>query len=37
MTNVGEGMTGLRLGSLRLDPESYEGTVISLRELMFGI
>jgi polynucleotide 5'-kinase involved in rRNA processing len=37
MTNVGEGMTGLRLGSLRLDPKSYEGTVISLRELMFGI
>lgn len=37
MTNVGEGMTGLRLGSMRLDPTSYEGTVISLRELMFGV
>lgn len=37
MTNVGEGMTGLRLGSLRIDPETFEGTVISLRELMFGI
>lgn len=37
MTNVGEGMTGLRLGSLRIDPETYEGSVISLRELMFGI
>lgn len=36
MTNVGEGMTGLRLGSLRIDPETYEGTVINLRELMFG-
>lgn len=37
MTNVGEGMTGLRLGSLRIDPETYEGTTISLRELMFGV
>ncbi len=37
MTNVGEGMTGLRLGSMRIDPETYEGTVISLRELMFGV
>ena len=37
MTNVGEGMTGLRLGSLRIDPETYEGSVISLRELMFGL
>lgn len=37
VTNVGEGMTGLRLGSLRLDPETFEGTAISLRELMFGI
>jgi polynucleotide 5'-kinase involved in rRNA processing len=37
MTNVGEGMTGLRLGSIRIDPDTYEGTVINLRELMFGI
>lgn len=37
MTNVGEGMTGLRLGSIRLDPETYDSTVINLRELMFGI
>ena len=37
MTNVGEGMTGLRLGSIRVDPDTYEGTVINLRELMFGI
>jgi len=37
MTNVGEGMTGLRLGSLRVDPDTYEGTVINLRELMFGL
>ncbi|HET8739509.1 MAG TPA: Clp1/GlmU family protein [Acidimicrobiia bacterium] len=37
MTNVGEGMTGLRLGSLRIDPDTYDGTVINLRELMFGV
>jgi polynucleotide 5'-kinase involved in rRNA processing len=37
MTNVGEGMTGLRLGSIRIDPDTYNGTVINLRELMFGI
>jgi hypothetical protein len=37
MTNVGEGMTGLRLGSIRIDPTTFEGTVINLRELMFGV
>jgi polynucleotide 5'-kinase involved in rRNA processing len=37
MTNVGEGMTGLRLGSIRVDPDTYEGSAINLRELMFGI
>lgn len=37
MTNVGEGMTGLRLGSIRIDPNTYEGSVINLRELMFGL
>ncbi|MGB8360939.1 MAG: Clp1/GlmU family protein [Acidimicrobiia bacterium] len=37
MTSVGEGMTGLRLGSIRMDPETYEGTMINLRELMFGV
>jgi polynucleotide 5'-kinase involved in rRNA processing len=36
-TNVGEGMTGLRLGSIRLDPETYEPTMLNLREVMFGI
>ena len=36
-TNVGEGMTGLRLGSMRLDLDSYESTVVNLRELMFGV
>ncbi|HZD21857.1 MAG TPA: Clp1/GlmU family protein [Acidimicrobiia bacterium] len=37
MTNVGEGMTGLRLGSIRLDPDTFGSSVISLRELMFGV
>ncbi len=37
VTNVGEGMTGLRLGSVRLDPDTFEVSAISLRELMFGI
>ena len=37
MTNVGEGMKGLRLGSMRLDPDSHEATVIRLREVMFGV
>jgi polynucleotide 5'-kinase involved in rRNA processing len=37
MTNTGEGMKGLRLGSMRLDPETLESSVISLREVMFGI
>jgi polynucleotide 5'-kinase involved in rRNA processing len=37
MTSVGEGMTGLRLGSIRMDPETFEGTMINLRELMFGV
>lgn len=37
MTNVAEGMKGLRLGSIRIDPDTYEGTLINLRELIFGI
>lgn len=37
MTNVGEGMTGLRLGSMRLDMETYVPTMLSLREVMFGV
>lgn len=37
VTNVAEGMKGLRLGSIRIDPDTYEGTVINLRELIFGI
>ncbi len=37
MTSVTEGMTGLRLGSLRLDLDTYRATTINLREVIFGI
>lgn len=37
MTNAGEGMTGLRLGSIRIDLDNYHASVINLRELMFGV
>jgi polynucleotide 5'-kinase involved in rRNA processing len=37
MTNTGEGMKGLRLGSMRLNPETLASSVISLREVMFGV
>lgn len=37
MTNVGEGMTGLRLGSMRLDPTTFEIQMLNLREVMFGV
>jgi polynucleotide 5'-kinase involved in rRNA processing len=37
MTNTGEGMKGLRLGSMRLDPITLASSVISLREVMFGV
>lgn len=36
-TNVGEGMTGLRLGSMRLDPVTYQLQMLNLREVMFGV
>lgn len=36
-TNVGEGMRGLRLGSMRLEPETFEAQMLSLREVMFGV
>jgi polynucleotide 5'-kinase involved in rRNA processing len=36
-TNVGEGMKGLRLGSLRVDRETYRATPVNLREVMFGL
>ena len=37
LTNVGEGMKGLRLGSLRLDLDTFATEHVSLREVMFGI
>ena len=37
LTSVGSGMTGLRLGSMRIDPETFHSVVISLREVMFGV
>lgn len=37
LTNVGEGMKGLRLGSMRMNLETYDASMISLREVMFGI
>lgn len=36
-TNVGEGMTGLRLGSMRLDTSTYQLQMLNLREVMFGV
>lgn len=36
LTNVGEGMKGLRLGSVRLNLETFETHPVSLREVMFG-
>ncbi len=37
LTNVGEGMTGLRLGSMKIDPEDFASSPIRLREVMFGV
>ena len=37
ITNVSEGMVGLRLGSLRLDLESFATESVNLREVMFGL
>ena len=37
LTNVGERMHGLRLGSMRINPETYATKMISLREVMFGV
>src|SRR5690606_8959901 len=37
LTNVGEGMKGLRPGSLRIDLETFETKPVSLREVMFGV
>lgn len=37
VTNAGEGMQGLRLGSLRIDPTTFETKPVNLREVMFGL
>lgn len=37
LTNAGEGMQGLRLGSLRLDLDRGDVRPVNLRELMFGL
>ncbi len=37
VTNAGEGMQGLRLGSLRLDLDTLDLSSVNLRELIFGI
>lgn len=37
VTNSGEGMRGLRLGSLQLDLDTFEVKRIRLREVMFGL
>ncbi len=36
VTNVGEGMQGLRLGSVRIDLDTFQTRPVSLREVMFG-
>lgn len=37
VTNTGDGMRGLRLGSLRIDLSTFDIERVRLRELMFGI
>jgi len=37
VTNRGEGMQGLRLGSLRIEPTSFATRPVNLREVMFGL
>ena len=37
VTNTGDGMRGLRLGSLRIDLESFSVHRLRLREVMFGV
>ena len=36
-TNAGEGMKGLRMGSLTIDPDTFEVRPVNLRDLMFGL
>lgn len=37
ITNIDDGMRGLRLGSMRLDPETLESSMLSLKDVMFGV
>lgn len=37
ITNIGDGMRGLRLGSMRLNPETFESSMLSLKDVMFGV
>lgn len=37
VTNTGDGMRGLRLGSLRIDLDTFDVERVRLRELMFGV
>lgn len=37
LTNQGEGMQGLRLGSVRVDLADYGTTYVNLRQVMFGV
>jgi len=37
ITNGGDGMRGLRLGSVRIDLETFDVARVRLRELMFGL
>lgn len=37
LTRAGEGMQGLRLGSLRLDLDTFATRTVNLRELIFGL
>ena len=37
LTNQGEGMQGLRLGSVRIDLDWFTARPVNLRELMFGL
>ena len=37
LTSVGEGMTGLRMGSVMLDPSTWRTKTVNLKEIMFGL
>lgn len=37
VTAVGDGMKGLRLGSVVVDPETWRTTTVNLKEIMFGL